>query len=257
MEKTYMKKCLFIFLLIGLLAAFGGSVAYADPAPVLTIGSDCDASPDELVEIPVEVSDVNDLAMVQFALCYDSEALEYAGFRNGSLLPEGEALTVNSEIAGKIFFVWDSTVSLSGSGELAVFSFRVRSATSGKADIRIDEEEEIVFASSSFQRINPGFVSGHIVIFDSFFPVDLSTIGEEAFAGTALRCIRLSDKISKIGPRAFVECAELAYIILPADPEIDDTAFEGLTGLTIIGISGSRAESAARDGGFTFMAISA
>ena len=59
-----------------------------------------------------------------------------------------------------------------------------------------------------------------------------------------------------IGPRAFAACPNLLYIHIPAQvKDISADAFEGLTGLTILGVDGSTAETYARNHGLSFMAI--
>ena len=61
----------------------------------------------------------------------------------------------------------------------------------------------------------------------------------------------------KIGPRAFADCPNLAYIYIPeATRRIDPNAFGKTNNLTIIGKDGSYAEFYAQKYGFTFEAVS-
>ena len=255
MERKNVNILLPLLLLFAVFHVYNGICVYAKSVPVMIIGSNYDANPGENIEVPVTISDVSDLAMIQFALSYDETKLEYVGFQNGSMLPEQEVPTINSEENGKIYYVWDSTESLSGSGELAIFSFRVKDSVFQKTSICIDENEEIVFADSTFHMINPGFVAGNVVIFDFCMPVTLSEIEEEAFAGTAVSCVKFSQNIQLIGPRAFADCTELEYVIIPANAEISSTAFYGLSGLTFLGIPGSSVENFAKANGFSFVEI--
>ena len=90
---------------------------------------------------------------------------------------------------------------------------------------------------------------------DFILPDDLSEIGQEAFSGS-FTYARLPDRPVTIGQRAFANCPNLAYILIPPQvTDISPDAFEGLSGFTILGVDGSAAERYAREHGITFMAI--
>ena len=83
---------------------------------------------------------------------------------------------------------------------------------------------------------------------DFILPANLTSIEEEAFAECAF---------TYIGPRAFADCPNLAYIYIPeATRRIDPNAFGKTNNLTIIGKDGSYAEFYAQKYGFTFEAVS-
>ena len=91
----------------------------------------------------------------------------------------------------------------------------------------------------------------HIVYIDSVMdapdlqlPTGLVTIEEEAFAGNPAEWIKLSAKVTTIGPRAFADCMNLTEIYIPETAtSISATAFDGVpAGLTIYTESGSYAE---------------
>ena len=58
-------------------------------------------------------------------------------------------------------------------------------------------------------------------------PADLTTLGASAFAGDAAITIVDASHVTAIGPNAFANCANLTQIRLPADCDIDETAFDG------------------------------
>lgn len=243
-------------LVLTVLIGANGAITYADSGPILTVGSAYNISPGDIVEIPITIMNMNDLLMMQFALSYDQTYMNYLGYRNGPLLEYQVEPTVNASTPGKIYYVWDSTESLSDSGTVVTFQFKVNDSAVRNAEIFIDETEEIFFADSDYQIISPSFASGHIVIFDFCLPVALETIGESAFEGGAFGFVRLSDNTKSIGPRAFADCSNLAYIIIPENTaSINSTSFDGVRGLTILGVPKSRAESFALEKGFSFVAI--
>ena len=244
--------CVLIFAFI---TASGGAVAEADSLPTMTLGSVYNAQSGNAVEVPVSISDMPDLAMVQFCIRYDSEKLTYSGFRAGEMLVGQGAPTINSRNAGKLYFVWDSTEVLPDSGCLGTFLFQTKDTAGGSADICIDTEEDIVFADSTFDVLTPTFVSGKIVIFNFCLPVGLTEISEEAFAGSDVRFVRLSENIERIGPRAFADCSNLSCIVIPSNAEINSTAFNGVTDLIIIGKTGTTAEAIASANHFEFIAL--
>ncbi len=92
---------------------------------------------------------------------------------------------------------------------------------------------------------------------DFILPASLTIIGAEAFLGDAFTVVKLSDKTVAISTRAFANCQNLEYIYIPASTtKIAPDVFLGTNDLTILGASGSYAETYAMTFGFTFIAIS-
>ncbi len=87
---------------------------------------------------------------------------------------------------------------------------------------------------------------------DLTLPSALIIIEEEAFAGNPAEWIKLSAKVTTIGPRAFADCMNLTEIYIPETAtSISATAFEGVpAGLTIYTKSGSYAEFYATNNGY-------
>ena len=91
---------------------------------------------------------------------------------------------------------------------------------------------------------------------DFVFPDAVTTIGDEAFVGGAFNYVKLPDQIVSIGWHAFADCPNLAYVYIPAlTTQIDDEAFGNMQGLTILGKTGSVAETYAQNHHFTFIAV--
>ena len=88
---------------------------------------------------------------------------------------------------------------------------------------------------------------------DFILPSSLTTIEAEAFAGGAFSYVKLPEGATTIGSRAFADCPSLRHIYIPeATTGIAADAFEGVSGLTILGHSGSYAEFYAQRNGFAF-----
>ena len=89
-------------------------------------------------------------------------------------------------------------------------------------------------------------------------PFNLSEISDEAFAGdAAFAAVQLQRNVKKIGSKAFATCVKLCAIYIPEETtEIADDAFDGVTGLIILGKAGSDAETFAKGHGFDFRAVS-
>ena len=92
---------------------------------------------------------------------------------------------------------------------------------------------------------------------DFILPTALLSIENEAFAGGAFIYVKLPENAVAIGWHAFAECPNLAYIYIPAlTTQIDEEAFGTMQSLTILGKSGSIAETYAQNHHFTFIAVS-
>lgn len=91
---------------------------------------------------------------------------------------------------------------------------------------------------------------------DFILPAELTVIGNEAFRGGAFSCVKLSDKTTQIGTYAFADCQNLKYIYISAKTtSIAANAFGNMSNLTIIGESGTIAESYARNHNYQFVAV--
>ena len=91
---------------------------------------------------------------------------------------------------------------------------------------------------------------------DLVLPGELTAIEKEAFSGGAFRYVKLPDNAVSIGPRAFADCPNLAYVYIPPQVTgISPDAFDGLEDLTILGVETSYADTFAREHGISFMAI--
>ena len=93
---------------------------------------------------------------------------------------------------------------------------------------------------------------------DFILPAFLTSIEDETFCENAFRCVKLVEGIESIGIRAFANCPQLQYIYIPAGcTDIAEDAFDGVSGLTIIGVEGSYAETYAYTYGFGFESVDA
>ena len=91
--------------------------------------------------------------------------------------------------------------------------------------------------------------------YDCVLPASLTAIEEEALAGCAFAAVRIPDGVKSIGTKAFAGSPNLEYVYIPESvTSIAADAFYQVTGLTVIGVAGSEAESFADAQGFTFIA---
>lgn len=91
---------------------------------------------------------------------------------------------------------------------------------------------------------------------DFYLPASLTLIEEEAFENCAFRFVKLSENTSEIQYHAFADCKNFAYIYIPPmTTVIDPEAFGNMQSLTILGKTGTTAETYARNHNFNFIAV--
>ena len=84
-------------------------------------------------------------------------------------------------------------------------------------------------------------------------PGMLSTIDEEAFAGSAFTHVFLGDNVSVIESRAFANCGSLAYVYIPSSVQtIASDAFVGCGKLVVGCRAGSAAQAFAQSEGINY-----
>lgn len=92
---------------------------------------------------------------------------------------------------------------------------------------------------------------------DLVLPASLKSIRAEAFSRVSAAVVLLPQSVTSIGEYAFAYCPNLRQIYIPAGAQIADTAFAGVTGLTIFGAAGSPAETFANRHGNTQFVVMA
>ena len=91
---------------------------------------------------------------------------------------------------------------------------------------------------------------------DCILPASLDRLDAEALFGCTFSCIYVSDGTTYIGERAFSGNDHLLYVFLPASvTQIEDNAFEGLSGIMIYGETGTAAETCAKANDFAFIRL--
>ena len=84
-------------------------------------------------------------------------------------------------------------------------------------------------------------------------PASLQMIGEDAFGGSAAEAVLLPTGLETVEKKAFADMPELKSVYVPETvTEIDRQAFSGAGKPVLIGQSGSRAESWARENRYDF-----
>ena len=114
----------------------------------------------------------------------------------------------------------------------------------------------ITVGSSNSNLLNATIHCSDGIVRYFILPASLTTIEAEAFAGGAFTYVQLPEGVSVIRSRAFADCPNLAYIYIPEETgTIARDAFSGVSGLTILGRSGSYAEFYAQRNGIAFVAV--
>lgn len=90
---------------------------------------------------------------------------------------------------------------------------------------------------------------------DLALPSALAEIESETFAGGAFTYVSL-DQAGTIGPRAFADCDRLVYVYISDGTKIDESAFENVEELTILGGSDLKLMAYAQQHGFDFISFS-
>lgn len=115
----------------------------------------------------------------------------------------------------------------------------------------------LAFACSSaiadIETTNPLKPLGKEGIVEARLPDSVTIIKDEAFEGTGLIKVELSDNVSFVGERAFANISSLREIRIPlATHYIASTAFEGSNRITIIAPANSYARMWAKNQGLPF-----
>ena len=91
---------------------------------------------------------------------------------------------------------------------------------------------------------------------DFTLPINLSSIGMNAFEGASMTVVYISDGCTFIDDYAFKDCKQLAKIRIPAGCTIEENAFDGCSDIVIFGTINSPAYnfcSTHSQSGFTFV----
>ena len=84
-------------------------------------------------------------------------------------------------------------------------------------------------------------------------PAPTKVIGESAFEGASMKAVKIRTECETIGKWAFKDCLQLSQIRIPANvTKIDDTAFEGCSGVVVFG-AGEESKRIAELYNFTYV----
>ena len=88
-------------------------------------------------------------------------------------------------------------------------------------------------------------------------PESVTVIETEAFAGIPAKSVEVSANVKKIEARAFADCQDLSWIMIPETVEtLDEKALDGCKNVTVYGKTGSEAQrfaNANKAYGFVFI----
>ena len=154
--------------------------------------------------------------------------------------------------------LWDGMQEDESSGVIAVLTLQVPEEDGTYEIVASCEAGDVI--DGNLNDVSVAFIPGGITVAnpvhiepDIILPASLTEIGEEAFAGGSFVYVRLDESVTKIGDRAFADCANLRHIYIPAaTTSIAGDAFDAASELVIHGSAGSYAEDYADAHGFAF-----
>ncbi|MBR1822345.1 MAG: leucine-rich repeat protein [Clostridia bacterium] len=225
--------------------------------PTFIVGS-VESGAGESVQVPIQFNNAGKGicgATIRLSL---SSGLKLTNIQSGSAFST-LVLTKPGDLATSTpTLLWDGMEEDQSSGEIAVLTFEVPEEAGTYEIIASCKAGDVI--DGNLNDVEVAFVSGGITVVsktnlepDAILPAALTSIEEEAFAGSSFVYVRLSDKATYIGKRAFADCPNLKHIYIPPrTTAIENDAFEGVSGLVIHGSSGSFAEDYADAHGFAF-----
>lgn len=107
---------------------------------------------DDAITVSVDISENSGAAMLQFAIGFDPAKLEVQTVSVGNVFAGKSAPTINTRIAGRVYFAWDALESLQDSGTLMVLRFK-KLEKDGNTSVFIDLNEEFVVFNENFEEI--------------------------------------------------------------------------------------------------------
>lgn len=145
-------------------------------------------------------------------------------------------------------------------GDTAVTSFEYNWADSSKEGVELTAvltcQKEDLYEFNNYDKIVLEF-AGYVQkgVFELVLPDNLTVIEAEAFEGSSINSVKLQNKVTSIGSRAFADCGKLKQIYIPASvTSIAVDAFEGTRGLIIYCPAGSYAAGYAFEHGIDYVA---
>lgn len=125
------------------------------------------------------------------------------------------------------------------SSDTLIFADQLRSDSNGTLSLTFIGMElpACVFLAGGSESASPMILGSYAPSLPpnkTYLPAALTRIEAEAFASTPLDYVYLGESVVSIGARAFMNCAAMRYIDIPASvTEIGDGAFSGCMQLTI------------------------
>lgn len=227
-----------------------------DVEAVFTVG-DVTCGAGESVQVPISFSGEKGICGATIRLSLDS-GLNLTSIQAGSAF-SSLTLTRPGDLNTQTpVLLWDGLEEEQSTGVIAVLTCTVpEEAGTYQISARCEDGDII---DGNLQNVDAAFVSGSITVGSSediepdlILPAELTTIEEEAFAGGSFEYVKLSENVSYIGTKAFANCSNLKHIYIPQTTnKIESNAFDGVSDLTIHGVSGSYAEEYANAHGIAF-----
>ncbi|MBE6900073.1 MAG: hypothetical protein E7479_05340 [Ruminococcaceae bacterium] len=144
------------------------AVAYSDePDAALSISSAKGISGGGTKTVSIILSENSNAAMAQFAIKYDSSALELVSASAGELMKDA---LVNTGKVGTVFFGWDSQTPVAEGGTILELTFKTaEDAKPGEYPIEIDTSKEFVFSRTDSSDLNIEIENGKITVIEGVY----------------------------------------------------------------------------------------
>ncbi len=219
------------------------------------------AQPGTEVNVPLNIVANSGVASLKLAIKYDNTYLTLTKVTFPNNTGTYSSVPVPYSKNQVINFVSPlSSFNKTGLFATLTFSVNENAVTDRMEAITIEFNEDDIF-DMNFNNVPLTVSNGSIYITDeiteikAILPSALVTIADESFMNTSFSYVELPETVTTIGSKAFANSSNLKYIYIPEKTTtIAQDAFLNVPNLTILGKSGSYAESFASRYGFAFQA---
>ena len=131
------------------------------------------ASAGETASIDISIENNNNATCIYFAVEYDASKLTLEGCSDAGAVASGA--TINTDIAGIVYYVWDALNPVSGDGVLMTLNFTVKESAEDMADVSIvmDGMDAPIVADINFNVFDVAAVDGGVEIASVIYSVDV------------------------------------------------------------------------------------
>ena len=190
------KRVVCTLLTFFILAGMVSISAMADSRPVLSIDSTPLLEPGTSITVPLRLSDLPDgIYMLQLVVKYDPEKLRLTEASPGDIFSTVGTATINGNIAGSIYLIWDST-SKQITDDCVLLNMTFTALSQERCDtlVQVSESDECLLANWEMEYspvLTPGTVRIGRLSDASVFqlPGGITSVESDSFEGVQMDII--------------------------------------------------------------------